>query len=258
MSEGTTRYAVADGIATVTFDRPAARNAMTWTMYEGLAQACEAIATDPEVKVAVFRGEGKEAFVAGTDIQQFTTFKDGEDGIVYERRIDTIVEKLEGLAKPTIAVVEGFATGAGIMISGCCDFRVVTLTARFGAPIARTLGNCLSIGNVARLLSHFGPARTKRMLLLADMIGADEALACGFVEAVVAPEALDAKVAELCTKLKAHAPLTMRAAKEAVRRVVLAGVPEADDLIRLIYGSADFKEGVTSFLAKRKPAWRGR
>ena len=258
MSEGSTRYEVNDGVAQVLFDRPLARNAMTWAMYEGLAQACESITTDAEVRVAVFRGVGGEAFIAGTDIQQFTAFKDAEDGIVYERRIDAVVEKHEGLAKPTIAVVEGWATGAGIVIAASCDFRICTPTARFGAPIARTLGNCLSVGNIARLMVHFGPARTKRILLLAETIGAEEALACGFVEAVVPKEEIDAKVTELCTKLKGHAPLTMRAAKEAVRRLTLAGVPVADDLIRSCYGSADFKEGVSSFLAKRKPAWRGR
>ena len=258
MSEGRVLYEVKDGVAEVVFDRPEARNAMTWTMYDGLAQACENIATDVDVRVAVFRGAGGEAFIAGTDISQFTTFKDAEDGIAYERRIDAVVETHEGLAKPTVAVIDGWATGAGIVIAASCDFRICTPTARFGAPIARTVGNCLSIGNVARLMAHFGPARTKRILLLAEMIDADEALACGFVEAVVPREALDEKVAALCAKLKGHAPLTMRAAKEAVRRTILAGLPVADDLIRLCYGSADFKEGVSAFIAKRKPTWRGR
>jgi enoyl-CoA hydratase len=258
MGEGCTRYQVKDGVATVLFDRPEARNAMTFAMYDGLAQACENIATDPEVRVAVFRGVGGEAFIAGTDIQQFTAFKDAEDGITYERRIDALIEKLEGLAKPTIAVTEGWTTGGGLVIAASCDFRIAIPTARYGAPIARTLGNCLSIVNVARLITHFGPARTRRILLLADMIDADEALACGFVEAVVEKDALDEKVAAYCDKLKSHAPLTIRAAKEAVRRLTLAGVPVADDLIRSCYGSADFKEGVESFLAKRKPVWRGR
>lgn len=258
MSEGRVLYDVKDGVAEVVFDRPEARNAMTWTMYDGLARACENIATDSEVRVAVFRGAGSEAFVAGTDIAQFSAFQDAEDGIDYERRIDAVVETHEGLAKPTIAVIDGWATGAGVIIAASCDFRICTPTARFGAPIARTVGNCLSVGNVARLMAHFGPARTKRILLLAETIGADEALACGFVEAIVPKEDLDEKVAALAAKLKGHAPLTMRAAKEAVRRTILAGLPVADDLIRLCYGSADFKEGVSAFIAKRKPAWRGR
>ena len=252
------QYQVTDGVAFVVFNRPAARNALTREMYDGLAQVCDAIATDADVRVAVFRGAGGEAFVSGTDIQQFSAFKDAEDGIAYERRMEAVIEKLEGLAKPTIAVVDGWATGAGIVIAASCDFRIATAAARFGVPVARTLGNCLSISNVARLLAHFGASRTKKMLLLAETIDADEALACGFVDVVVTPEGIDEKVAAYCAKLKGHAPLTMRAAKEAVRRAVLAGVPIADDLVRLCYGSADFKEGVAAFTGKRKPVWRGR
>ncbi len=257
MSEGATRYDVKDGVAFVTFDRPQTRNAMTWTMYDGLARACDSIASDANVRVAVMRGAGGEAFVAGTDIQQFTAFNGPEDGIAYERRIDAAILQIERLKKPTIAVVEGWVTGGGLIIAASCDFRIAAASARFGVPIARTLGNCLSVGNVARLIAHFGPARTKRMLLLAEMIGADEAYASGFVDELVPADALDEKVASLTDRLKVHAPLTMYAAKEAIRRVLEAGLPDGDDLIRTCYGAADFKEGVESFLAKRKPAWRG-
>lgn len=258
MSEGATRYEVKDGVAFVTFDRPEARNAMTWKMYEGLARACDSIASDDNVRVAVMRGAGGEAFVAGTDIQQFTAFKSAEDGVGYERHIDTAILQIERLKKPTIAVVEGWVTGGGLIIAASCDFRVAAASARFGVPIARTLGNCLSVGNIARLIAHFGPARTKRMLLLAEMVGADEAYACGFVDELVPADALDEKVASLTDRLKAHAPLTMYAAKEAIRRVLEAGLPEGEDLIRACYGAADFQEGVAAFLAKRKPNWQGR
>lgn len=258
MSEGSVRYEVKDGVAAVLFDRPQARNAMTWSMYDGLARACEAIATDTQVRVAVLRGAGGEAFVAGTDIGQFAAFKDGDDGIAYERRLEAAIGQLESLAKPTIAVIEGWVLGGGMMIAAACDFRIATGTARFGVPVARTLGNCLSISNIARLVAHFGPARTKRMLLLAETIGAEEALACGFVDTLAAPAELEDKVAGYCAKLKAHAPLTLRAAKEAIRRVMLSALPDADDLIRSCYGSDDFKEGQNAFVTKRKPEWRGR
>jgi len=257
LSEGRVNYEVQDGIARVTFDRPQARNAMTWAMYDGLARAVDAIAADDSVRVALFRG-ASGSFVAGTDIGQFTAFQGAEDGIAYERHISKAVDQLERLEKPVVAVIEGFATGGGIIIAASCDFRIATPDARFGVPIARTLGNCISVGNVARLLAHFGPARTKRMLMLAEMIDAEEARVCGFVDAIVPSDEIGAKAEAMCKRLIGHAPLTMRAAKEALRRITLANLPDGDDLIRACYGSADFKEGVSAFLAKRKPDWRGK
>lgn len=254
--EGTVRCTIRDGVAHVIFDRPAARNAMTWRMYEELGQACERIAAEPAVRVATFRGAGGEAFVAGTDIRQFLDFVSGEDGLAYERRIDAGIDQLERLPVPTVAVVEGWCFGGGLAIAAACDFRLATPNARFGVPIARTLGNCLSIANVARLLAHLGPARTKRLLMLAEAIGSEEAVACGFVLKPEQPEALDAHVDELCRKLKSHAPITVRASKEAVRRLVAAGHPEGDDLIRAAYGSEDFRTGIRAFLAKRPAEWR--
>ena len=254
---GQTDYEVRDGIAYVTFNRPEARNAMTWAMYDGLARACEAIVEDDGVRVALLRGAGG-AFVAGTDIQQFTAFKDGEDGIAYEKRIEASISQIEHVGKPMVAVIDGFATGGGIMIAASCDFRLATPEAKFGVPIARTLGNCISVGNVARLMAHFGTARAKRMLLLAEMVDAEEARACGFVEAIYPAAEIGAKAEAMCKKLSAHAPLTMRASKEAMRRVTMSHLPDGSDLIRLCYGSADFKEGMTAFLGKRKPEWTGR
>ena len=257
MSEGRVLYTAADGVATVVFDRPKARNAMTWAMYDGLASACEKIASDADVRVAVFRGAGG-AFVAGTDIQQFTAFKDGEDGIAYERRIDAAIDGIERVEKPIIAVVEGFCVGGGLAIAAACDFRIAAPSARFGVPIARTLGNCLSVGNVARLVAQFGVGRTKRMLMLAEMISAEEALACGFVDVLAAAGDVEAKLGEMCKKLLGHAPITMRNAKEAIRRIRVKNLPDGADLIRAAYGSADFKEGVDAFLTKRTPNWQGR
>jgi len=257
MSEGRVHYSVSGGIASVVFDRPEARNAMTWAMYGALGEACEKIAADDSVRVAVFRGAGG-AFVAGTDIQQFTSFTGADDGIAYEKRIDAAIGQIEDLPKPVIAVVEGFCVGGGLAIAAACDFRIAATGARFGVPIARTLGNCLSVGNVARLVAGFGVGRTKRMLMLAEMIGAEEAAACGFVDVLTDAAELDAKLGDMCKRLLSHAPITMRASKEAIRRIRTANLPEGSDLIRAAYGSADFKEGVAAFLAKRPPDWKGR
>jgi len=186
MSEGAVRYERDGVVGRITFDRPAARNAMTWTMYDELARACEKIAADSEVRVAVLRGAGGKAFVAGTDIGQFRDFKSGEDGVDYERRVAKYLAAVEELPVPSLAVVEGWAIGGGLAIAAACDLRVATPGSRFGVPIARTLGNCLSIANYACLAAELGLARTKRMLLLAEMLAAEELLAAGFLAFVVA------------------------------------------------------------------------
>ncbi|MGN6701972.1 MAG: enoyl-CoA hydratase-related protein, partial [Burkholderiaceae bacterium] len=174
MSNGQVHLSVDGGIASVVIDRPEARNAMTWAMYEQLAAICERLAPDPTIRVATFRGAGGEAFVAGTDIEQFRDFGGGEDGIAYERRIDAYIGGIERLPMPTVAIVEGWAIGGGLAITAACDFRIATPQSSFGVPIARTLGNCLSINNAARVVAGFGEGRAKRMLLLAETIGAEE------------------------------------------------------------------------------------
>src|SRR3954471_6362784 len=239
MSDGEVRYSRAGDIATVIFDRPAARNAMTWRMYEQLGEACARIRGEDGLRVAVFRGAGGKSFIAGTDIAQFQAFDSGEDGIAYEAKMEDYIGGVETPPVPTLAVVEGFAIGGGLAIAACCDFRIATPGSRFGVPIARTLGNCLSVKNVGRLVAALGAARTKRVLLLADMIGAEEALAGGFLLDIVAPEDLDRRVGELCDRLQHNAPVTMRVSKEAVRRLLHAGLADDEDLVRAAYGSED-------------------
>ena len=257
MSSGRVHLSISDGVASILIDRPEARNAMTWSMYEELAQICAQIATDPQIRVATFRGAGGEAFVAGTDIEQFHAFNSGEDGIAYEKKIDERIGQIERLPMPTVAIVEGWAIGGGFAISAACDFRIATPQASFGVPIARTLGNCLSIANTARVVAAFGVARAKRMLLLAETIGAEEAKDCGFVTEIADAAELDAKAPALCALLAKNAPVTMRVSKEAIRRVIAEGLPQGDDLIRACYGSRDFKIGVDAFLDKKKPVWTG-
>ena len=176
-------------VAALMFNRPEARNAMTWAMYDALAEACDRVDADESIRVLVLRGAG-DAFVAGTDIRQFTGFASGADGLAYEDRMEAVIDRLERVTVPTIAQVQGVAAGGGCVIALVCDLRVCTPAAKFGVPIARTLGNCLSLANYARLLRH--------------------------------------------------------------------GLPEDEDLILRTYGSEDFREGVTAFVAKRPPVWQGR
>ena len=261
MSKGIVRVSVGGGIAAIVFDRPDARNAMTWVMYGQLADICKRLQTEPGVRVATFRGAGGSAFVAGTDIEQFRAFGSGEkggtDGLAYERKIDEGIGLIESLPMPTVAVIEGWAIGGGLAIATACDFRIATPTSRFGVPIAKTLGNCLSIANLSRLCAAWGTARVKRMLLLADIIPADEALVAGYVLQLSPPDEIDSVLADLCERLAKLAPVTQRAAKEGLRRLVNHSLPADDDLIRLCYGSEDFRAGVHAFVGKTLPDWQG-
>ena len=125
-------------------------------------------------------------------------------------------------------------------------------------PIARTLGNCLSIGNLARLVAAFGRPRTQRMLIGAEILKAEEALSCGYLAELVAADAIDAAAAKLCERLASLAPVTQAVTKEGLRRLMLQHLPDAQDPILRSYGSDDFREGVNAFSEKRSPAWRGR
>ena len=257
-SEGAVHLHIDGGIASVTFDRPEARNAMTWAMYEALTRICEQVKGDASVRVVRFRGAGGQAFVAGTDIAQFQDFTSGDDGVAYEKRIDACVGLLESLPMPTVAVLEGWAIGGGLAIATACDFRLATPGTKLGVPIARTLGNCLSAANIARLVAALGRPRTERVLLLADLLTVEEAHAAGYVLEIATPDAIDAASDKLCRKLASHAPVTQRVSKQALNRLLHAQLPDIEDLIRACYGSADFREGVQAFVGKRQPAWSGR
>lgn len=255
---GQVRLHIEGEVASIVFDRPSARNAMTWAMYEQLGAICDQLAEPGAVRVACLRGAGGEAFIAGTDIEQFKAFKDGQDGVNYERGIDEGVARLEALPIPTVAVIEGWAVGGGLAIAAACDIRIATPSARLGVPIARTLGNCLSAANLARLVAAFGRPRVQRMLVGAELLSAQEALACGFLAELVPAEGMDAAAAALCKRLASLAPVTQAVSKEALRRLLMQNLPDVTDLIVRAYGSEDFHEGVNAFSQKRGPVWRGR
>src|SRR3954466_2132647 len=258
MAEPELRYERRGPVATVTFNRPHARNAMTFAMYEELHARCDEIDADDEIRVLVLRGAGGRAFVSGTDIRQFLDFDSGRTGVEYEADIDRYMGRPGGLAPRAIALVEGCAVGAGLSIASCCDLRVCTPDAQFGLPVARTLGNCLSMAGYARLVAVLGEARVKDVVFTARMIGAEEARAAGLVSAVVAPEEIEAHVFELAERVASHAPITLRVTKEATRRLREANLPDGADLVEEAYGSEDFRKGVAAFLEKRRHVWTGR
>jgi len=241
----------------VTFDRPQAHNALTFAMYEGLYEACETADADRDVRVLVVRGAGGKAFVSGTDIAQFAGF-DGPDGVAYEERVTRVVRRLEDTAVPTVAAVDGYCIGGGLALAAACDLRIATSASRFGIPIARTLGNCLSMDTCALLVAHLGRSRALDMLLRARLLDAAEVHAAGFVTQLADDAAgLDAVLADTVAALASHAPLSMWASKQAFTRLRRAGIPDGDDIVERVYGSTDFRAAVESFGAKTRPTWTG-
>ena len=246
-------------IVTLTFNRPEARNAMTWGMYERLSRTCDEVDADDSVRVLVLRGAGGKAFVAGTDISQFRSFKTPEDGLEYERSGERRSGRLAQVRKPVIAQIQGYAVGGGFGIAAACDLRIATPDARFGVPIARTLGNCLSMETYARFMDLFGPSRLKELIFTARLMPAEDAHLAGFVHEIVSPEQIEARVRALAEQIAEHAPITLWVTKEAIRRIQEQRKPTGgDDLIVATYTSEDFREGVNAFLEKRKPRWTGK
>jgi enoyl-CoA hydratase len=249
----------ADRVAVITVNRPEARNAMTFAMYEGLHDLCERLDADASVRVIILRGSGDKAFVSGTDIRQFQAFKTKEDALGYEARISRVLNRIAGLRKPTIAMIQGDAVGGGMFMSLACDLRLAAEHARFGAPIARTLGNFAAPASLALLVATVGPIRAREMVLTARLVGAPEAKTIGLVDEVHPLAGLEARARELAARITEHAPLTMAAVKEATRRYIAGVTPkDLEDLILSCYLSEDFQEGVRAFLDKRRADWKGR
>jgi enoyl-CoA hydratase len=252
-------YEINDGIGRITFNRPQARNAFTFRMYEQLAKFCQQAENDSSVKVLLLTGAGEKAFAAGTDISEFKVFSTAEDALNYESRIERVLIALENSRLPTIAAIAGVCTGGGFTIAGCCDLRIGAANARFGVPIGRTLGNCLSMSNYVRLAAMLGPARVKDIIFTARLIDAEEACKIGLLGEVLPDyESLQRRADELARTVASQAPLTLRATKEALRRIKEKMNPEEDrDLVLMCYMSRDFREGMDAFLTKRPPKWTG-
>ena len=252
-------YELNDGVGRITFNRPEARHAFTFRMYERLAEICQQAAADSSVKALVLAGADEKAFAAGTDISEFKKFSTAQDALDYEARINGLLDAFERIPIPTIAAIAGVCTGGGATIAACCDLRIGAANARFGVPIGRTLGNCLSMSNYVRLAALVGTARVKEIIFTARLIDSGEARAIGLLSEVLPDYAtLQTRADELARTVASQAPLTLRATKEALRRIKEKMTPEEDDnLILTCYMSRDFREGLDAFLSKRPPNWTG-
>jgi enoyl-CoA hydratase len=261
-----TDAATADAILTqrrgavlrVTFNRPEVMNALTLPMYERLRAICADAAVDADVRAVVFAGAGDRAFVAGTDIAEFRAFGGGDDGLRYEEQMEEVLEAVESIPVPTVAALRGACTGGGLAIASACDLRIGTSDVRVGYPMARTLGNCLAVGNLQRIVALVGVACAKWMLFTARLLDAERAYALGFLNEMVEPDAFEERVTALADEIAQNAPLTLRATKETLRRMRDHG-PYVDDSDLLVscYESSDFREGMNAFLEKRAARWTG-
>jgi enoyl-CoA hydratase len=253
-------YEERGAVGVVTFNRPAAHNALTFDMYDRLGEICAAIPAEGDLRALIITGSGGKAFAAGTDISLFRNFRTGADGQAYEDRMERMFYKLERCVVPTIAALPGVCTGGAAVIAAACDLRIATRSLKYGFPIARTLANMLSAANISRVAALTGVGRAMDMLMTTRLMGADEALAVGLVnELLDTPEALMERAHALAAQIATQAPLTMRAAKEVVLRMrERAAAVHDKDLVAMCYGSADFQEGLDAFLTKRPPQFAGR
>ena len=250
MSEPVRLTVHASGAAEILIDRPERHNAMTLDMYESLLALIAQCEANDDVHCILLRGAGGKSFISGTDIGYFKDFRDGRDGLAYEAFVERVIDTIERITMPTIAVIDGWAVGGGLALATACDFRVCTDASRFGAPIAKTLSNTLSSRNIARLQAAFGTPRVKKMLMLADYLSADEALACGYVREICGRDALQEAAHSLAQRLIALSPVTQHAVKESLRRIVIDQRLDDEDLIESVYGSSRFREAVAAFTSK--------
>jgi enoyl-CoA hydratase/carnithine racemase len=251
MPSSNVAWDIKESVGIVTLNRPEARNALTWEMYDALVEACDAAEADTNVRVLIIRGAGG-AFSAGTDIAQFKDF-DGADGVAYEKRLDGVIDRIERLPLITIAEVDGVAAGGGCAIAVACDLRLCSERAVFGVPIARSLGNVLSITNTARMVDLIGIAATKDILLTGRLIDAQEARRSGLATEVIASEDLAEEVMKRAADLATRKRSTVEATKATLlllrdhRRPKLSA---ASAIVKACYGSDDFKDGVSAFVKK--------
>lgn len=246
-------YAVNDSIATITVNRPKVRNALSIATIEELGAAFEQVKNDDAIRVVVLTGAGDKAFAAGADISEIAGLSEAE-GAEFSRRGQRVFDAIEGLGRPTIAAVNGYALGGGCELAMACSMRVASETAVFGQPEVK-LGLIPGYGGTQRLPRLVGKSHALHLLLTGDSVSAAEALRIGLVDRVVPADELVETVAELARKIVANAPLAVRYCIEAVNRGELA---DEAMLFGKSCGTADMKEGTRAFLEKRAPRFEGK
>lgn len=251
----------ADGIGTLTINRPRTLNALNAATIAEIGQAIDEIAANDEVRVLVITGSGDRAFVAGADIREFSAIEDAVDGTRLSRATHAVFQRLVDLPKPVIAAINGFALGGGLELALACDIRIAADTAELGLPEI-TLGLIPGWGGTTRLLRLVGPGRAKLMILSGERIGAAEAYEAGIVERVVPAASLMHEVQQLATTLASRPALAVAAAKQSINRAHDMALADANLLESTLFGqlsvTEDAREGARAFVEKRPAQWKGR
>ncbi len=243
-------------VATLTINRPDTRNAISLGMYQELPKLVRSVEDDPNVKVLVVRGAGTKAFAAGADIAEFEEVRgDAESARRYNEHVAAAEQAIEGMTKPSIAMVHGFCIGGGCGLALACDMRFCDHNGRFGITPAK-LGLVYSLESTKRLVDVVGPAQAKWILFSGLHVDAERALRIGLADSVHAPDELATATTEFAQTIATRAQHSVRATKEIVRRIN-AGQAEDDaattELRNSSFDTGDYAEGVRAFLEKRSP-----
>ena len=248
------------GILTITIQRPQALNALNASVIGQLSEAIDTAQTDAEVQTIVLTGSGEKAFVAGADIKEFSDYNGREGKALAQKGQDLLFNRIERSSKPVIAAINGFALGGGLELALACHIRIASNNARMGLPEV-SLGVIPGYGGTQRLPQIVGKGKAMEMILSARMIGADDAAACGLVNAVVSQEELLETAHKMAHSIMKNSPVAVATAIQAVLAGYEDGVNGFQAEINCFgasFETDDFKEGTQAFIEKRKPQFPGK